>query len=137
MLCGASALLAPTQDSAFLAPHASHDMLWRAFGQASQPHQRVPTPHSLPACSQSVATNSSIDPLPGPPIGYPRVPGSFESLARDVRLRMLLSAACYEGGEYPTSQSWAPQQGGVSSRGRRRCACGSCGSPQATGGLTC
>lgn len=112
LLCPLSTLC---RTSAVLTHLARHARLWPAWARrASPPGAPQPTPHPLPACSKSIATKSSIDPLPGPPAGYPRVPGSFESLARDVRLRMLLSAACYEGGEYPTGQSWAPQEGGVS-----------------------
>ena len=56
-----------------------------------------------------------MDMLPSPPPGYARLLGTFDSLARDIRLRLLMDAACKEGGAYPEKE-WAPRPGGVRCR---------------------
>lgn len=53
-----------------------------------------------------------MDMLPTPPPSYAKVPGSFDSIARSIRLHMLMDAACKDGGPYPSGE-WAPRPGGV------------------------
>lgn len=64
------------------------------------------------ACRRATAADEGMDMLPAPPASYAKLPGSFDALARDIRARMLMDAACNAGGPY-TESEWAPRPGGV------------------------
>lgn len=68
--------------------------------------------HPPLACRRATAAGKGMDMLPTPPPSYAKVPGSFESIARSIRLHMLMDAACKDGGPYPAGE-WAPRPGGV------------------------
>lgn len=77
------------------------------------PHLSPPcTRHPPLACRRATAAGKGMDMLPTPPPSYAKVPGSFESIARSIRLHMLMDAACKDGGPYPAGE-WAPRPGGV------------------------
>ncbi|KAL4458866.1 hypothetical protein ABPG75_013731 [Micractinium tetrahymenae] len=59
----------------------------------------------------AMAAGRGVDILPAPPASYAYLPGSMEAMARDVRMRMLLDAACNANGAYP-EREWAPGAGG-------------------------